>query len=334
VNAILDRGRSIAARIAGLPPVVTFNEVMATYNSAAGGLLAAGLAYGALVALLPGFLLFIGLVGFVIRDPETRSEIIRQASAQIPPLAELVRDGVTSLVDTASAASILGLVGLAWGTSRFYGSLDEAFARIFRLAPERSMVERLVRGFLSVVLLLGAFVGALVATGAQQFVDGTLPGGPAGDALRTILRLGVPIAAAVVVTLIVAAIYKMVPNVKVPMSALLPPAIVVGILLALLTQLFVFIAPRLVGSLAVFGGFAAVFAALAWLALGFQALLIGAAWVRERVHDADPSSVPPTPAEGGVDPVVTEPQWVRREPLPPPPPGVQPAPRPELREDE
>lgn len=334
MNAILDRGRAIADRISRLPPVVTFNEVMATYNSASGGLLAAGLAYGALVALLPGFLLFVGIVGFLIRDPDTRNEIIAQASAQIPPLAGLVRDGITSLVDTASAASIFGLIGLAWGTSRFYGSLDEAFARIFRLAPERTMVERLVRGFLSVVLLLGGFAGALVMTGAQQFLDGTLPGGAAGDALRTVLRLGVPIAAALVVTLIVAAVYRMVPNVTVPRSALLPPAIVVGVLLALLTQLFVFIAPRLVGSLAVFGGFAAVFAALAWLALGFQALLIGAAWVRERVHDVDPGAVPPTPAEGGVDSMVTEPEWVRREPLPPPPPGVQPAPRREFRAEE
>ena len=197
------------------------------------------------------------------------------------------------------------------------------------------MVERLVRGFLSVVLLIGAFVGALVATGAQQFVDGTLPGGPAGDALRTILRLGVPIAAAVVVTLIVAAVYRMVPNVTVPVSALLPPAIVVGIVLALLTQLFVFLAPRLVGSLAVFGGFAAVFAALAWLALGFQALLIGAAWVRERVHDVDPSSVPPTPAEGGVDPMVQEPEWTAtRAASTATARRVQPAPPPSLGEDE
>lgn len=334
MNAILDRARALAARVGALPPVVTLSEVMATYGSAAGGLLAAGLAYGALVAMLPGFLLFVGLVGFVIRDPVTRDEVIRQASTQFPPLAELVRDGITSLADTASAASILGIIGLAWGTSRFYGSLDEAFARIFRLAPERSMVERVVRGFLSVVLLLGAFVGALVATGAQQFIDSTLPGGPAGDALRTILRLGVPIAAAAVVTLIVAAVYRMVPNVHVPVSALLPPAMVVGIVLALLTQLFVFIAPRLIGALAVFGGFAAVFAALAWLSLGFQALLIGAAWVRERVHDVAPGSVPPTPAEGGVDPIVGEAAWTRREPLPPPPPGVQPAPRPSMGDPE
>ena len=319
MNALLDRGRAIVARVTAVPPVAAFNRVMETYNAAGGGLLAAGLAYGALVALLPGFLLFVGLLGFVISDPTTREEVIAQISAQIPPLAALVRDGITSIVDSAGASSIVGLVGLAWGTSRFYGSLDESFARIFRLAAPRGMVERLVRGFVSVALLIGGLAGVLILTGVQQFVDGTLPGGAAGDALRTALRLGVPLVAAGAVTFIVAVVYRLVPNVHVPVSALGPPALVVGIVLALLTQLFVFIAPRLVGSLAVFGGFAAVFAALAWLALGFQALLMGAAWTRDRVRARDPDALPPMPTDGS-EPVVL------REPLPPPPPGVQPAP--------
>lgn len=319
MNALLDRGRAIVARVMGLPPVATLNRVMEIYGAAGGGLLAAGLAYGALVALLPGFLLFVGLLGFVISDTATREEVIASLSAQIPPLAALVRDGITSIVEWAGASSIVGLVGLAWGTSRFYGSIDESFARIFVHAAPRGMVERLVRGFASVALLVGGLAGVLVLTGVQQFVDGTLPGGPAGDALRTALRLGVPLFAAGAVTLVVAALYRLVPNVHVPMSALGPPALVVGIVLALLTQLFVFVAPRLVGSLAVFGGFAAVFAALAWLALGFQALLIGAAWTRERVRERDPGALPPMPTDAAGAALL-------REPLPPPPPGVQPAP--------
>lgn len=319
MNALLDRGRALVARVMDLPPVAALNRVLETYEAAGGGLLAAGLAYGALVALLPGFLLFVGLLGFVIRDPVTREDVIASLSAQIPPLAALVRDGITSIVESAGASSIVGLVGLAWGTSRFYGSIDESFARIFVHAAPRGMVERLVRGFVSVVLLIGGFAGVLVLTGVQQFVDGTLPGGAAGDALRTTLRLGIPFGAAVAVTLVVAAVYRLVPNVHVPLAALGPPALVVGVVLALLTQLFVFVAPRLVGSLAVFGGFAAVFAALAWLALGFQALLIGAAWTRQRVRAQDPGALPPMPTDASGATIL-------REPPPPPPPGVQPAP--------
>jgi uncharacterized BrkB/YihY/UPF0761 family membrane protein len=84
---------------------------------------------------------------------------------------------------------------------------------------------------------------------------------------------------------------------KVPWRALAPPALVAGLILAALTQLFVFIAPRLVGALSVFGGFAAVFATLVWLSWAFQVLLLGAAWVRERIPDSAIRAEGPTRAE-------------------------------------
>ena len=333
LGALIERAQQLVARVTALPRVRAFNKIMETYNSAAGGLLAAGLAYGALVALLPGFLLFVGLIGFVINDPAARESLILRVSEALPPIQPFVREGLSTVAETASLSSIVGLAGLAWGTSRFYGQVDEAFARIFRMAPERDMVERIVRGLVSVVLLIGGFVGAVIIAAVQQAVDSGLPGDGTGEVLRTVLRLGGPLITVVGIALIVAAIYWIVPNLPVPMYALAVPAVVVGIALAILTQAFVFIAPRLVGSLAVFGGFAAVFAALAWLALCFQALLIGAAWVRERIHDEDPAAVPPTPAEAGTDPLLDVPRRSPNDPpgnSGPPPPGVQPAPPPSL----
>ena len=47
--------------------------------------------------------------------------------------------------------------------------------------------------------------------------------------------------------------------------------------------------PLLTGSLSLFGGVATVFAALAWLHLAFQVLLIGAAWTRIRLEDWEAS---------------------------------------------
>jgi membrane protein len=334
VRAVVTR---LADRVMAIPIVVTFNHTMATFNGAAGGLLSAALAYRALLTLLPGFLLFAGLLGIFISDPERRAEIIRQVSEQIPLLAGIVDDGIDAIIAGAGAASIIGLIGLAWGTSGFYGAVDVAFARIFRSAPERSMFERIIRGLLTVVFLLGVFIGMAALAGAQQYVDGTLPEGPAGDTARLVLRLGVPIFSAIVITTIIGAVYRVVPNVRVPFRALLPPALLAGIAIAVLTQMFVYIAPRLVGSLQVFGSFAAVFAALAWLSLGFQALLLGASWTRERVRANDPGSVPPTPAELGQDlrmaaALGTIDGVELREPLPPPPPGVPPAPRTDIDE--
>jgi uncharacterized BrkB/YihY/UPF0761 family membrane protein len=75
------------------------------------------------------------------------------------------------------------------------------------------------------------------------------------------------------------------------------PAILVGIVLTVLVQGFVFLAPRLIGSAALLGTIAVVFAALAWFSLSFQALLIGAAWVREREPGAPPVDAAATPPD-------------------------------------
>ena len=64
--------------------------------------------------------------------------------------------------------------------------------------------------------------------------------------------------------------------------AAVPPAIVAGLAIFLLGQLFLFAAPRVVGVAALAGPLATAFIALAWLSFSYQALLYGAAWVRVR----------------------------------------------------
>jgi uncharacterized BrkB/YihY/UPF0761 family membrane protein len=84
----------------------------------------------------------------------------------------------------------------------------------------------------------------------------------------------------------------------------LPPAIVVGIALALFTQLFTYIAPRLIGAAALYGTFVAIFALLVWLGFSFQALLLGASWVRVRTVGIDEATRVPR-LDGGSDPEPT-----------------------------
>jgi len=52
---------------------------------------------------------------------------------------------------------------------------------------------------------------------------------------------------------------------------------------------FIYVAPRLIGAAAFLGTLATVFAALAWLGLSFQAILFGAAWIRERATGITPA---------------------------------------------
>jgi membrane protein len=254
---------------------------MEVYDHAGGGLLAGGLTYSALFALLPALLLLTGILGFVVDDAERRRAIVEGIASSLPPLRGFLDASLEQITDGAAGFGTVGLLGLAWGASRFYGSLDDAFAHVFSDAPVRNFVDRTLRGFVSVVLMLVTFLGALALTGlASYLVEQTSDRfGGTGELL---LRLTPSIAAGIVFVIAVAIIFRLVPARTPAWRATVVPAVCVGIGMAALTQLFSYVAPRLIGSAAVYGTFVAIFAAMIWLSLGFQLLLIGAAWVRVR----------------------------------------------------
>ena len=66
------------------------------------------------------------------------------------------------------------------------------------------------------------------------------------------------------------------------MTKILVPAIVAGTAIGLLTSLFGVLAPMLAGGFTSLGVIASVFIALVWLNWLFQALLLGAAYARQR----------------------------------------------------
>jgi uncharacterized BrkB/YihY/UPF0761 family membrane protein len=91
-----------------------------------------------------------------------------------------------------------------------------------------------------------------------------------------------PAIALAVMILVVLALYRLVPTAPPSLRAALPAAIVAGVGIGLLTNLFSLLAPLLIGGLSGFGVVATVFGALVWLNLSYQILLFGAAWARVR----------------------------------------------------
>jgi len=265
------------------PAVVGLRQVMDAYDKAGGGLLASGLAYRALFATLTGLLFAVGVIGFVINDVAEREALVLSITSQFPPLESIVRDSVAQVSSNAGALSLIGLAGLGWSASQFYVALDVAFARVFRMTPQRGQLIRIARGLVAVAVVMTGLAGAIVISSLQSIVMSGLPSGPAGDASRVVATLLYPFLSVVLVVAAVALMFRLIPNRPVAWRALIPPAIVAGLVLTAMTELFVFLAPRLVGALSVFGGFAAIFATLIWFSWAFQVLLIGAAWVRERV---------------------------------------------------
>ncbi len=297
----VDRRRAFAEeavrRVGGFPAVRTLVALLTVYDGAGGGLIASGLAYAALVALLPGLLLMVSVFGLLVHDEATRDQIVAAIATAVPPLEEVARTAFQQVSAGAVPIGLVGFVGLLWGASRFYAALDYAFSRIFRGTRRRNEIERTLRG----VVTTGLLVVLPLATLAMRWVAGWLmdraPVGFAGG----LWQLASPLGSFVLFVAGTALVFRLVPSSRVPSRAYLRPAIVAGLALAAFAQLFAFIAPLMTRIAAIYGPFVAVFALLAWLSVSFNVLLLGASWTRVRAlalgHPGAPAADPVEPGK-------------------------------------
>ncbi len=275
----------IVRRVGGAPAVKTLLAVLARFDRAGGGLVAGGLAYSALLALLPLMLLILSVVAWVVNDPTIQDQIVNAIAKAVPPLEEIARTALQQVSRGAVPTGIIALLALVWGSSRFYAALDTAISRIFDAVPRRNPIVQTIRGLFVSVLLVALPVAAIIAGSTLSWL---LDLAPAGMAIEGVVRTGAqllsPFATLVVFILVTSVVYRFVPARPVPASAFRLPAVLSGIVLAGFAELFAFIAPRLAGTAALFGAFVTVFAVLAWLSISFNVLLLGASWTRVRLH--------------------------------------------------
>ncbi|MEP6638564.1 MAG: YihY/virulence factor BrkB family protein [Chloroflexota bacterium] len=279
-------------------------RVLDIYGRAAGGLLANGLAFAALFAAIPTTLLVLGVGGWVAAGNRAASERLANALIEaFPPLADIINGAVDALAKGAALTSIIGIVGVIWTVSQLYGALDVAFARIFAEAPERDVLRRTARGLLVVVLIGMAIVGFVALVSFAGFIDALAPTDvPLAGATISIVR-SVPFLSGLAAVILLVT-YRQLPPTAPRWRSVALPAVLVGVAIVVLSQIFMALVPRLVGVAALAGSLASAFIALAWLSFTFQALLYGAAWVRVRDEAADRAASaglgrPTTPAEAG-----------------------------------
>ncbi len=286
-------------RVWRLPVVKAGRAVLADYDRAGGGLLAAGLAYEALFSLVPAFFLLGGVIGLLL-DPEQAEQVVAGVTAVAPPLAPLASEAFEQLRRGAVPLSLVGLAGLAWGASRLYRALDAAIARIFHAAPRRSAAARALRGLLSVGVEIGVVVGLVALAGLAGRLEAAPWPEPARRAWGSVLAVLSTALVVVTLSLVAAGVYRWVPTRRVSWSALAPPAVVVGFVLAVIGQLFAVLGSWLLGVGALFGSMVGLLGALVWLGVAFQVLLLGAVWTRQRLLRGTPGRTSDGPNGAGV----------------------------------
>jgi membrane protein len=281
---VRERLVAVSTRVVGIPRVALARRVLDRFGAADGGLLAAGVAYNSVLALIPIGIVATGFAGLVLNDARSRADMVRSIAAFLPPLAGVVDEIVAGLSRASPSLSIVGLFLAAWGTSRLFASLESAIAQMDIGGPRRSLVRRTARRIGSIAILVGIVLSALVATPILAIAVEMSGTGP-GHALLDLLLVVLPPALGGVA---LAVVYRLIPLPRPRWRAIGPPAVVGAVTLVILTRVFVFVAPRIFGANLVYGTLGAILVGLTWLDLVFTVVLLGAAWVQERGATAEP----------------------------------------------
>ncbi len=278
----------LVARILGVPRIGMAHTVYMRYAAAGGPVLARGLAFVALFALVPALLVVLAVAGFFVSDPAVRDEIVAIVAEQFPPLGPLIDEALQSFSGLATTTGIVGILLLVWTASSLVRALDGAFRLVFEDSGEGRTP---IRDVLAVAAVAGGTFAA-----AMVLVLITLPS-PVGDMIGIPDQLVRSAGSFVVTTVLVALAYRFVPRPRPGWRMLGLPSLMTGIAVFLLTSLFAFIGPLLFGSAQLYGAFGALFLGLIWLGNVTQILLIGAAWVAERDRRARDIGSSATPGE-------------------------------------
>jgi uncharacterized BrkB/YihY/UPF0761 family membrane protein len=219
--------------------------------------------------------------GLILTDPDSQDRFIAAIVTFAPPLRGVVDEIVSGLSSASTPVSVAGLVLAVWGTSRLYASLESAVGVMFAATGRRSFVSRTVRRIGSVLVITMVVSAALIVVPILSVL---------GDVVRAVgplegsaLTLGLVGLALVLAATAVGAMFRWLPPAAVPWAVVRRPAIVVAVALLVITRGFTLVAPRLFGANALYGTLGAIFLGLAWLDLVFVAILLGAAWVADRV---------------------------------------------------
>jgi membrane protein len=260
-----------------LPPVRGLLSVMDAYNAAGGGLIASGLAFSALFAVVPGLLLIVSVLVILVDDDATRTSVIDWIVHQVPPLESVAEAIVEGLAQSARVGTVIGAIGFIWGSSGFYLALEATMDRFFPGQNARDPIRSRIKGVAAVFLIVGAVLAAFLLSTGLSFVA-QFVGIPGADVVQ-VLSLGLVLGGS---CLVVFATIKLVPAEPPSVHAALFPSLLAGVAIGLLTALFGLLAPLLVQGFVGLGVIASVFIALVWFNWTFQFLLYGAAFARMR----------------------------------------------------
>jgi membrane protein len=243
---------------------------------------AASLTYYSVLALFPGLIALVALVGLLGQYPQTTNtilDVLSQAGVEQSTL-DSVRTTINGVIQSKGGAGALlgfGLIGAVWSASGYIGAFMRASNQIWEI-PEGRPFWKLrplqVVVTLAMIALLAFVLIALVVSGPLAESIGDRIGlGSAAVTVYSIVKW--PIMAAVVVFLL-AVLYYVAPNARLPKFQWISPGAVVALVIWIVATVAFFFYVRNFGSYnATYGTLGGAISLLVWLWITNIAVLFG-----------------------------------------------------------
>jgi membrane protein len=243
---------------------------------------AAALTYYSVLGLFPALLALVALVGLLGQYPQTTNaiiDILRTAGVQ-QSLLDSLRGTIDELVQKKGGAGALfgfGLLGALWTASAYVGAFIRASNRIWEIPEGRPFwklrpLQILVT--LGMIVLLALVLVALVVSGPLAKAIGQQVGlGSAAVTVYSIVRW--PLMAGVVMFML-AILYYIAPNARLPRLQWISPGAIVALLVWVVATVGFFFYVRHFGSYnKTYGALGGAITLLVWLWITNLAILFG-----------------------------------------------------------
>ena len=235
---------------------------------------ALALAFAGFMSMFPIILGTLSVVGFAVREPGTYAYFQSIILAVFPSSAHSeLEKALTGVRQSAGLLGLISLGGLLWSASSVFATLEFALTEIFGTS-QRDMLRQRAMGLIMMLLLVPA-IALTVCINAAVAILG----------LAWASTIGGFAAGAIVMTALLCALYRFVPNRTFRLRELLPGAILAGVGIEILSLAFPVYAWIAHGFNTYGAQFALFFLLATWFYLLSQLVLLGAVYNKFRLGE-------------------------------------------------
>jgi membrane protein len=196
------------------------------FSADRGGLMAAALAFYALLSIAPLAVVGVAVAGAVLGSGRARAQLAAMLLQSMGPNVErTVMGWVDQAASSVAAGSVIGLLLILWAASRLFGQLREALNQIWNVeVPEAASIKESIKDYLKQrlfalgmvliagPLLLASFISRALLSSVYDFV---------GASAHTLVQVGQIAASVLLVAGTTAIIFSVVPDVSVDRRSVL-----------------------------------------------------------------------------------------------------------------